>query len=144
VSRPVDNGRCNGTTRRGTRCPNPAESVSGLCVLHDPAREADKREHMAALGRSSQAKRRARAEREAEDEPDPVPLQSTRQMRQALERAAALVLAGGDAPSVKANALARIVAVAGDVRRAMTDEEIDELRALLRAHRKGGAHAPAE
>ncbi len=36
-------GRCSGITREGTRCTRSAEGPNGLCWLHDPTRQEDRK-----------------------------------------------------------------------------------------------------
>lgn len=76
--------RCHGRTKRGGPRPRRGDGPGGLCILHDPNREAEHAAYLAALGA---ADRRVQIQRATEVVPPAAKLATAKDIRTAPERA---------------------------------------------------------
>jgi hypothetical protein len=121
--------RCQGTTKKGAPCPNPAAEGRPYCLSHDPERGEERRARMATLGKSGARKKK---QRKVEAAGEAVPLETAADIRAALSRSLAKVEASGADPIAQANATARLCSAAlALLRTAELEAQVAELRALV-------------
>lgn len=128
--------RCTGRSRAGNICNQPIAEHEPWCVWHDPSREADRRAAASKLGKAGRAKQieaRQNTKEKNEELSLLASLDTAATIRTILEYEIKEVRDKIKDPSKRANAIARLTAVAlQSMRVTDNDQEMEKMREQMK------------